>query len=119
MAVGISSVPTCTSLVRTAPRFGIGNAGALTSGGTLTVGVGALGRVVVGPATGRLPEALPGDASIVTTMPTPTNRTSNCRRIAVRVPALTIASMKYVVCVPDGASDEPLDELGGRTPLEV
>ena len=27
--------------------------------------------------------------------------------------------MKYVVCVPDGASDEPLDELGGRTPLEV
>ena len=27
--------------------------------------------------------------------------------------------MKYVVCVPDGASDEPVDELGGRTPLEV
>jgi 2,3-bisphosphoglycerate-independent phosphoglycerate mutase len=27
--------------------------------------------------------------------------------------------MKYVVCVPDGASDEPLDELGGRTPLEA
>jgi 2,3-bisphosphoglycerate-independent phosphoglycerate mutase len=27
--------------------------------------------------------------------------------------------MKYVVCVPDGAADEPLDELGGRTPLEV
>jgi len=27
--------------------------------------------------------------------------------------------VKYVVCVPDGASDEPLDELGGRTPLEV
>ena len=25
--------------------------------------------------------------------------------------------MKYVVCVPDGAADEPLDELGGRTPL--
>src|SRR4029077_21104005 len=22
-------------------------------------------------------------------------------------------------CVPDGASDEPLDELGGRTPLEA
>jgi 2,3-bisphosphoglycerate-independent phosphoglycerate mutase len=27
--------------------------------------------------------------------------------------------MKYVVCVPDGASDEPLEELGGRTPLEA
>ncbi|HUQ63682.1 MAG TPA: cofactor-independent phosphoglycerate mutase [Acidimicrobiales bacterium] len=27
--------------------------------------------------------------------------------------------MKYVVCVPDGASDEPLAELGNRTPLEV
>jgi 2,3-bisphosphoglycerate-independent phosphoglycerate mutase len=25
--------------------------------------------------------------------------------------------MKYVVCVPDGASDEPLAELGDRTPL--
>ena len=27
--------------------------------------------------------------------------------------------MRYLVCVPDGASDEPIDELGGRTPLEV
>ena len=27
--------------------------------------------------------------------------------------------MKYVVCVPDGAADEPLAELDGRTPLEV
>jgi 2,3-bisphosphoglycerate-independent phosphoglycerate mutase len=27
--------------------------------------------------------------------------------------------MKYVVCVPDGCSDEPLAQLGGRTPLEV
>jgi 2,3-bisphosphoglycerate-independent phosphoglycerate mutase len=27
--------------------------------------------------------------------------------------------MKYVVCVPDGASDEPVAELGGRTPLEA
>lgn len=27
--------------------------------------------------------------------------------------------MKYVVCVPDGCSDEPCDELDGRTPLEV
>jgi 2,3-bisphosphoglycerate-independent phosphoglycerate mutase len=27
--------------------------------------------------------------------------------------------MKYVVCVPDGAADEPVHELGGRTPLEA
>jgi 2,3-bisphosphoglycerate-independent phosphoglycerate mutase len=27
--------------------------------------------------------------------------------------------MKYVVCVPDGCADEPIDALGGRTPLEV
>ena len=27
--------------------------------------------------------------------------------------------MKYIVCVPDGAADEPLAELGGRTPLEA
>ena len=27
--------------------------------------------------------------------------------------------MKYVVLVPDGAADLPLDDLGGRTPLEA
>jgi 2,3-bisphosphoglycerate-independent phosphoglycerate mutase len=27
--------------------------------------------------------------------------------------------MKYVVCVPDGAADEPVAALGGRTPLEA
>ncbi|MEN3316078.1 MAG: 2,3-bisphosphoglycerate-independent phosphoglycerate mutase [Acidimicrobiaceae bacterium] len=27
--------------------------------------------------------------------------------------------MKYVVCVPDGAADDPVPELGGRTPLEA
>lgn len=27
--------------------------------------------------------------------------------------------MKYVVCIPDGCADEPVDSLGGRTPLEV
>ncbi|MGH9211592.1 MAG: cofactor-independent phosphoglycerate mutase [Acidimicrobiales bacterium] len=27
--------------------------------------------------------------------------------------------MKYVICVPDGCADQPLDELGGRTPLEA
>jgi 2,3-bisphosphoglycerate-independent phosphoglycerate mutase len=27
--------------------------------------------------------------------------------------------MKYVVCVPDGAADEPVVELDGRTPLEA
>jgi len=27
--------------------------------------------------------------------------------------------MKYIVIVPDGAADYPLDELGGLTPLQV
>ncbi len=27
--------------------------------------------------------------------------------------------MKYAIIIPDGAADEPLDELGGRTPLEA
>jgi 2,3-bisphosphoglycerate-independent phosphoglycerate mutase len=27
--------------------------------------------------------------------------------------------MKYVVCVPDGCADEPVEELDGKTPLEV
>lgn len=27
--------------------------------------------------------------------------------------------MKYVVCIPDGCADEPVPELGGRTPLEA
>jgi 2,3-bisphosphoglycerate-independent phosphoglycerate mutase len=27
--------------------------------------------------------------------------------------------VKYVICVPDGCADEPIDELGGRTPLEA
>ena len=27
--------------------------------------------------------------------------------------------MKYVICVPDGCADEPLDALDGRTPLEA
>src|SRR3954466_10942499 len=27
--------------------------------------------------------------------------------------------MKYLVCVPDGCADEPVAELGGRTPLET
>jgi 2,3-bisphosphoglycerate-independent phosphoglycerate mutase len=27
--------------------------------------------------------------------------------------------VKYVICVPDGCADEPLAQLGGRTPLEV
>ena len=27
--------------------------------------------------------------------------------------------MKYALIIPDGASDTPLPELGGKTPLEV
>jgi len=30
-----------------------------------------------------------------------------------------VTKVKYVVCVPDGCADEPIDELGGHTPLEV
>lgn len=30
-----------------------------------------------------------------------------------------MANMKYAIIIPDGAADEPLAELGGRTPLEV
>jgi 2,3-bisphosphoglycerate-independent phosphoglycerate mutase len=31
----------------------------------------------------------------------------------------TVTGVKYVVCVPDGAADEPIEALGGRTPLEA
>ncbi len=27
--------------------------------------------------------------------------------------------MKYAILIPDGAADVPLDQLGGKTPLEV
>src|ERR1700760_3734570 len=27
--------------------------------------------------------------------------------------------MKYAIIIPDGAADEPLEELGGKTPIEV
>src|SRR3954447_22299251 len=30
-----------------------------------------------------------------------------------------MAAMKYVVCVPDGCADEPIDALDWRTPLEA
>ncbi len=33
--------------------------------------------------------------------------------------AHTLRAVKYVVFVPDGCADVPLDELGGRTPLEA
>ncbi|MGZ6944664.1 MAG: 2,3-bisphosphoglycerate-independent phosphoglycerate mutase [Acidimicrobiia bacterium] len=33
--------------------------------------------------------------------------------------ARTVGDMKYVVLVPDGCADEPVDELDGRTPLEA
>ena len=28
-------------------------------------------------------------------------------------------SMKYVIVIPDGCADEPLEPLGGKTPLEA
>ena len=27
--------------------------------------------------------------------------------------------MKYVIIIPDGAGDFPIDDLGGKTPLEA
>ena len=27
--------------------------------------------------------------------------------------------MKYLIVVPDGSADDPIDSLGGRTPLEA
>lgn len=33
--------------------------------------------------------------------------------------ACETGAVKYVICVPDGCADEPVPELGGRTPLEV
>src|SRR5262249_12256382 len=46
------------------------------------------------------------------------------RRALVAPPGLVgcVASMRpvnYVVCVPDGCADDPVDELGGQTPLEA
>jgi 2,3-bisphosphoglycerate-independent phosphoglycerate mutase len=37
----------------------------------------------------------------------------------LRAPACHNEWVKYVICVPDGCADEPLDELAGHTPLEV
>jgi 2,3-bisphosphoglycerate-independent phosphoglycerate mutase len=36
-----------------------------------------------------------------------------------RGPPATLVDVKYVICVPDGCADEPIDALGGRTPLEA
>jgi 2,3-bisphosphoglycerate-independent phosphoglycerate mutase len=36
-----------------------------------------------------------------------------------RVAPARLAGVKYVICVPDGCADDPIDALGGRTPLEV
>jgi 2,3-bisphosphoglycerate-independent phosphoglycerate mutase len=33
--------------------------------------------------------------------------------------AARLGRVKYVICVPDGCADDPIDALGGRTPLEV
>lgn len=33
--------------------------------------------------------------------------------------AATLVGVKHVVCVPDGCADEPVDALGGKTPLQV
>ncbi len=35
------------------------------------------------------------------------------------LPGLTITPMKYAIVIPDGCADEPLDALGGLTPLQA
>src|SRR3954447_16001709 len=51
------------------------------------------------------------------------HRSIPLRRPALRARLRSISTypwrMKYVVLVPDGCADEPLAELGGRTPLEA
>jgi YbgC/YbaW family acyl-CoA thioester hydrolase len=37
----------------------------------------------------------------------------------VRVGSKSFTYMKYAIIIPDGAADEPLAELGGKTPLEA
>src|SRR6478672_11717295 len=55
----------------------------------------------------------------------PGSHRARCPEAPPPPPAPTIAAvstrpdMRYVVCIPDGAADEPLAELGGRTPLEA
>ncbi len=39
--------------------------------------------------------------------------------MADHVVSRRIEPVKYVVCIPDGCADEPLEELGSRTPLEA
>src|ERR671917_2917431 len=34
-------------------------------------------------------------------------------------PPARLSPVKYVICVPDGCADQPIDALGGRPPLEV
>ncbi len=42
-----------------------------------------------------------------------------CSDATRRARLRSIAAMKFVVFVPDGCADRPLEELGGRTPLEA
>ncbi len=44
---------------------------------------------------------------------------STVSRSAAQSPSRTVRVVKYVVLVPDGCADEPVDELGGKTPLEA
>lgn len=37
----------------------------------------------------------------------------------MRGPSYAVRRMKYAIIIPDGAADEPLAELGGKTPLEA
>ena len=49
----------------------------------------------------------------------PTHATPNRGVLDTSFPSGTIASMKYVIVIPDGCADEPVPELGNLTPLQA
>src|SRR5579862_8376503 len=47
---------------------------------------------------------------------------ANCKSPRIFIPPLPshkLPKMKYAIIIPDGAADEPLKELGGKTPFEA
>ena len=75
------------------------------------------------------PTCSSGPSATTRSSPTTSRRSTPCARrrhpTARRPPTgrdrrapswASMLGMKYVVCVPDGCADEPVDELGGRTP---
>jgi len=76
---------------------------------------------VTAPASSFAAEALGAGPFDEPDVPAGTRR---CVSYADPVPPVTgrgarLRGVKYVICIPDGCADEPIDELGGRTPLEA